>query len=176
MALKRRKGVNEKGKISGTIFVLLMLSCISVFIVFTITHVLIYSNIVSNNLSHYNGNFQFSIIRHRNNAEYLFVLDNGDRVTVKPELMHYFESNDLPPKLFFSYSPNKDVMQSSHTCVEIRDDNAVYLSIDASLLESKYCIILGVVMIALMVALLVLFFLASRPGRRKGHRQAKSTD
>lgn len=164
---QRRK---EKRKlVKAVIFLILVHFVLLIFAVFTATHILINSNIASDNLCHYSGEYELFISRYprRSRSEYLFVLENGDRVTVKPELMRNFESSAPPSKLSFAYSQNKDLLRSSHTCVVLKDAGTVYLTADASQQESRGCIILGGVMFGLTATALTLYVLASRPKQRK---------
>ena len=123
------------------------------FVLFAVQHGLVYAHTNSNELYEYSGHFELKEIRKLRNATYQFILDNGDTIAAKPDIMQYNQRIEEFTDLHFLYTAN--------TAVEITTlDGATYfLSKDDSTTEALGFIYLGSFFAVLMLTINIMYWL-----------------
>ena len=142
-------------KISGFIFLILSLLF---FLFFAFTHLSVYIDSASNKCLQYMGTYDVRRIHTHRNVIYLFLLENGDSVVLKPELLQEHRVDAFPSQLQFSYSSHKtDFFHSAYTAIEIiGNENEVLLRKEDSMTEAKMGAITGGLFTTLILACIFL--------------------
>ncbi len=173
----KQKTIIKQKKISDLLLCTFLFLLFIFFVVYTGTQGLVYSDIVSNDLLLYEGGYEIRDLHYLKNTNYLFVLENGDRVVVKPELMQTLDENNLPEKLSISYSKNINIFQSAYTAIEIKSNAAtIILHSKSSLHEVRLCMCIGTVLSILALALLIIYIFLSLTVHSRKVKTVKTKD
>ena len=164
----KQKTIIKQKKISDLLLCTFLLLLYVFFVVYTVTQGVVYSDIVSNDILLYEGEYEIRDLHYLKNTNYLFVLGNGDRVVAKPELMQTLDENNLPETLSISYSNNINVFQAAYTAIEIKSNTGtIILHSKSSLLETQLCMCIGAVFSILVLAFLIIYIFLSHTGHSR---------